>query len=133
MKVFKDLLRIFYPKICVVCEQNLLEAEYMLCTKCRHDLPLTEISNTSDNKVMHAFYGKIAIESAYAFLWFRKNGPVQKIIHSLKYESNEAIGVFFGEWIGQLLVENKFFKDIDCVVPVPLHKKRKRKRGYNQV
>ena len=55
------------------------------------------------------------------------------MIHALKYQSNEEIGVFFGDWVGHWLAQHHYFKEVDCIVPVPLHRKRKRKRGYNQV
>ena len=58
---------------------------------------------------------------------------MQQLIHHLKYKNQEQIGNFLGDWYGQLLKENKYVNDIDIVVPVPLHKKKLKKRGYNQV
>ena len=58
---------------------------------------------------------------------------VQQLLHNLKYKGHEDIGLFLGEWLGEELSELKTFQDIDVVVPVPLHKLRQRKRGYNQI
>ncbi len=133
MKLLKDLLHLFYPKLCAGCEQNLIENETTICTKCRHDLPLTNFEDYKKNKVTEAFYGRIIIEKAYSLLFFRKKGITKNLIHDLKYKGNEDIGVFFGNWLGEILKENKEFIDVDFIIPVPLHPKKMKTRGYNQV
>jgi ComF family protein len=133
MRLFKDLFYLFYPKLCVICDEKLIENETVICTICRHDLPLTNFQDYTNNKVTQTFYGRILIEKGYALLYYRKKGTTQKIIHDLKYKSNEEVGIFFGNWLGELLAENKEFKNIDCIIPVPLHPKKLRERGYNQV
>ena len=133
MILLKDLFHIFYPIICVVCDEKLIQNEKVVCTICRHDLPLTNFQSYSDNKVTQTFYGRIPLEKGFSLLFFRKKGSTQKLIHDLKYKKNEEIGVFFGEWLGEILKENKEFNNIDFIIPVPLHPKKRRERGYNQV
>lgn len=133
MILLKDLFHIFYPKICVICDEKLIQNEKVVCTICRHDLPLTNFQNYSDNKITQTFYGRIALEKGFSLLFFRKKGSTQKLIHDLKYKNNEEIGVFFGEWLGEILKENKEFNNVDFIIPVPLHPKKIRERGYNQV
>ncbi|WP_159950009.1 ComF family protein [Polaribacter septentrionalilitoris] len=133
MKILNDFFRIFYPELCVNCENQLINNETILCTFCRHDLPFTNITNYQDNKVTQVFYGRTEVEKAFSLLLFRKKGITKKLIHELKYKGNEDIGVFFGNWIGDILKENKEFIDIDCIIPVPLHVKKLKQRGYNQV
>lgn len=133
MRLLKDLFYLFYPKICVVCDEKLTENEIVVCTLCRHDLPLTNFKNYKDNKVTQAFYGRITVEKAYSLLFFRKKSSTQKLIHDLKYKRNEEIGVFFGNWLGEKLKENKEFDNVDVIIPVPLHSKKMKERGYNQV
>ena len=133
MKILKDLFRIFYPKLCANCENQLLQNENVICTFCRHDLPLTNYPNYVDNKIVQTFYGRIVIEKANSLLFFRKEGITQKLIHELKYKENEAIGAFFGNWLGEIIKENKEFSEIDIIIPVPLHPKKLKQRGYNQV
>ena len=58
---------------------------------------------------------------------------MQKIIHDLKYRGNQRIGQELGKWLGAELARNNNYNNIDIVVPVPLHKKRLKERGYNQV
>ena len=64
---------------------------------------------------------------------FRKEGITKKIIHDLKYKGNEEVGSFFGNWLGAILKENQEFKNVDYIIPVPLHPKKLKERGYNQV
>ena len=133
MRILKDLFYLFYPKLCAVCELKLVENESSICTNCRHDLPLTNFLDYKDNKVTQVFYGRILIEKAYSLLFYRKKGITQKLIHDLKYKGNEEVGVFFGNWLGEILKENKEFANIDFIIPVPLHPKKLKERGYNQV
>jgi len=133
MKILKDFFDLFYPKTCANCTIKLLQNEHVICTICRHDLPLTNFNSFTDNKVAKMFYGRVTIEKAYALLFFRKKGITQKLIHDLKYKGNEEIGILFGNWLGAFLAENSKFSNIDVIVPVPIHYKRRKKRGYNQV
>lgn len=133
MKLITDLLYIFYPNICANCNEQLLQKEKVLCTHCRHDLPFTNFLSYTNNKVCNLFYGKITIEKAYSLFFFRKEGITKNLIHNLKYKGNEEVGVFFGNWLGELLAANKEFSTVDYIVPVPIHIKRKKTRGYNQV
>lgn len=133
MRILKDLFYLFYPKLCAVCDLKLVENESSICTNCRHDLPLTNFLDYKDNKVTQVFYGRILIEKAYSLLFYRKKGITQKLIHDLKYKGNEEVGVFFGNWLGEILKENKEFANIDFIIPVPLHPKKLKERGYNQV
>ena len=54
-------------------------------------------------------------------------------MHRLKYKGNQEIGTFIGDWLGENMLLSERFHDIDCIIPVPLHYKKQRKRGYNQV
>lgn len=133
MKILNDFFRIFYPELCVNCENQLINNETILCTFCRHDLPFTNITDYQNNKITQVFYGRTQVEKAFSLLFFRKKGITKKLIHELKYKGNEEIGVFLGNWIGDILKKNKEFIDIDCIIPVPLHVKKLKQRGYNQV
>jgi len=78
-------------------------------------------------------YGRIPIANATALIQFQKRGITQEILHNLKYRKQEEISFFFGKWLGAELAETKAYDQIDMVIPVPLHKIKEKKRGYNQV
>jgi ComF family protein len=133
MNFLKDLFYLFYPSICSNCSEQLLQNENVICTFCRHDLPLTNFTSYTKNKVSAIFFGRVTIEKAYSLLLFRKEGITKNLIHDLKYRGNEGVGIFFGNWLGEILMKNKEFSTVDLIVPVPIHLKRKKIRGYNQV
>lgn len=86
----------------------------------------------NNNPVAQIFWGRVPIFSAAAFYGFNKGGKVQRIIHQLKYKGNQAIGVTVGKLYGYELKESEHFNTVNTIIPVPLHPKRQRKRGYNQ-
>lgn len=123
---------ILLPRVCFGCNAHLYRGEQLLCTVCRNNLPLTGYTFTQENEVDRLFYGRIRVEKASSFLFFSDYGIVKNLIHYLKYRNQPRVGVFLGEWYGQVLKEDPGLR-IDIVVPVPLHPKKLRKRGYNQV
>lgn len=133
MQFLKDILQLFYVDLCVSCKNQLLDSESILCSMCLHDLPTADFQNTKNNKVSDIFFGKVPIENAISYLIFRKIGPVKELMHELKYNGNQEIGKMLGIHFGNLLKAQQLFTNIDYIIPVPLHPKRKKERGYNQL
>jgi len=133
MNFLKDIFNVFFPEVCLCCHEHLTNNELTVCLICRHDLPLTNFSAEKDNLVEKSFYGRIPIENATALFYFLKKGKVQQLIHELKYNKQQQVGVFTGNWLGAEIAESKRFKHIDYIIPVPLHKNKLKTRGYNQV
>lgn len=131
--MFHDLANLFYPQLCYCCNEELTKNEKIICTSCLHELPLTNFHHNNENAVKKVFYSRIQLQHATSLLIFRKKGMVQELIHNLKYRGHKEIGIFLGEWLGAELSEITTFQEIDTVVPVPLHKKKLRSRGFNQV
>ena len=107
--------------------------ERVICTACRNELILTNSYLHNDNETEKVFYGRARIDHAVSLLVFEKKGIAQRLMHDLKYHGNKAVGTELGNWLGQNLLKTIWHSKIEVVVPVPLHKKRLRKRGYNQV
>ena len=128
-----SIIDVFFPKRCFCCEAQLEDFEFDVCVTCRHDLPVTNFHELQNNEVFKLLYGRIKIEQATALFYFYKKGIVQHMLHNLKYKGNENIGVFTGKWLGSELSQIESYKNIDIVIPVPIHKKRLKERGYNQV
>lgn len=127
------MLNVLLPRFCITCNNTLLSMEELLCSFCLSELPLTHFHTYNDTTVLDKFYGLLPVYQATAMLYFVKKGVTQKIMHKLKYEAQQDIGTYFGKWLGKDLSQIPSYSDIDVVVPVPLHKKRLRSRGYNQV
>ena len=131
--MFNYIIDLFFPKVCAGCHTILITNETVFCTNCRHELPLTQYHLDPKNEAVKKFYGKIAIEHASALLYFNKKGIVQELIHNLKYKGHEEIGTVLGNWYMEDLKELILETPFDVVIPVPLHPKKFRERGYNQV
>nr|WP_297782725.1 ComF family protein [uncultured Allomuricauda sp.] len=132
-KIINEINNILLPRVCFGCNAQLFSGEHILCAVCRHDVPLTDHNYLEENAVDRIFYGRIPIKKAASFIYFSKNGAVKNLLHWLKYKDQEQIGGFFGDWCGAFLKENGHLSQIDAVIPVPLHPKKLKKRGYNQV
>ena len=78
------------------------------------------------------FWGKLPIERANSLLYYTKGGDVQKILYELKYYGNDRLALFLGKCMAMELQPSNFFQNIDYILPVPLHDKKKKARGYNQ-
>jgi ComF family protein len=126
-----DFFGLFYPRICAGCNNLLYKNEEMICTNCIISLPKTNYHTDPENETAKIFWGRKQIENASSYLYFRKGGIVQRLLHKLKYKGEKEIGLFLGKLIGYEII-NTPFCDADIIVPVPLHKKKLAKRGYNQ-
>ena len=133
VNILNDIENLFFPDLCLGCNILLLSNESVICTSCRHQIPLTNFHTIKANPIEKIFYGRFPVKAATSFLFFEKETLVQKLIHKLKYQKQQHIGTFLGEWMGDILAEDNNYQNIDYVVPVPLHPKKIKKRGYNQV
>lgn len=133
MKFLKNVFQLFYPNICVGCDKTLFSNEIILCSYCRHDLPLIKNIDFDSNEVSAMFYGRVSLKMCGSFLYLKNEGITKKLIHHLKYRGNQDIGTFIGSWFGTFLKESNLFNFIDYIVPVPLHSLKLKKRGYNQL
>lgn len=127
------MLNLLFPKVCSGCKSILLNTENVICTQCRHNLPIISHHNTGNDAMKQLFYGKFLVENATAIIKFQKRGITQELLHNLKYRGQKNISSFFGKWLGEELTSHPDYQHIDLVIPVPLHKQRLKKRGYNQV
>ena len=133
MQFLKDVFNLFFPRTCASCDEQLVKNEQVICLKCRFELPLTNFTNENNNAVEQIFYGRVKIEFATSLFFFRNKGKSQKLISQLKYNGKQEIGYVLGKWLGNELKESKRFSDVDYIIPVPLHPKKLKKRGYNQL
>ncbi len=127
-----DFIHLFFPEVCRACGNSLIKGEEVLCTFCFYHLPRTDFCRWDGNPAEKRFWGKVPIEHAAAFLYFNKGQRVQHLIHELKYNGATEIGTYLGNLFGNELKKSELFKDIDAVIPVPLHPSRLQSRGYNQ-
>jgi len=129
---FTDLINLMFPNLCVVCGTNLLKNEHQLCLSCLHDIPKTNYHLMKDNPIEKRFWGKVPVYNATSYFFFQKGSSFQKLLHILKYKGNKEIGELMGKYAAIDLLDSPDFTSIDLIIPVPLHPKKYKIRGYNQ-
>lgn len=131
--MLKSLFNLFFPNVCSGCYEVLMTNEPVICAACRHNLPLTFHHENTENEMLGKFYGRLPLEHASAMLYFHKKGIVQNLIWQLKYRGHQEVGTILGEWYGKSLKTAHKKHKFDMIIPVPLHRKRFKERGYNQL
>jgi len=130
--LIRDFTNLLYPQLCPACDAPLHNSEKEICIKCEYDLPFTDFHLHQDNPLARQFWGRVPINSASALLYFQQGNKAQNLMHQIKYKNQPQVGFLLGEMIGKRLIEGVAPKDIDYIIPVPIHEKRQRARGYNQ-
>lgn len=136
----KDFLM---PRVCAVCGEPLLLSERHLCLKCLCDIPLTGYENRLHNPMADAYNSHIRTcafepyQAAAALMVYNSfsagsESNYGRIPRELKYFRNFSVGRHFARMLGSALSRSELFKDVDAIVPVPLHWARRARRGYNQ-
>ena len=133
--IFKDIGAFLFPRYCLGCGQIISHQEQFLCVACRHELRQTNFHLLSQerNPMIRKFWGRVVVQKAAALLYYEKGAVSQRLIHALKYHDRQQVGLWLGQWYATELVQTSYFAGVDLVLPVPLHPKKKKKRGYNQV
>lgn len=131
--LFHDFFNFIFPRTCPSCQEILVQNEHVICTGCRHALPLTNFHVVNENETKKVFAGRANVQHAFSLLHFEKKGRTQALMHALKYKGQKEIGTELGNWTLPKLQQTTWAQQLEVIVPVPLHKKRLRERGYNQV
>lgn len=132
INILDSFIALFYPRVCAACGRPLFYFEQRVCLKCQTLLPKTGYELHEENPLAKIFYGRVRLHAVTACFFFSKEGKVQHLIHELKYKGNTDAGYFLGQEIGKTIKDAPLFQGIDFLIPVPLHPKKERKRGYNQ-
>ncbi len=127
-KTSSSVLDIIYPNHCCICKTDLNTAENFVCLACAYDLPYISYKDEEVEKLSKIFWGRTEIENVYSLLNYQKGNQIQTILHEIKYKGKLKLAGHFG----QLLSKHIPMDQIDLVIPLPLHPKKQRERGYNQ-
>lgn len=132
--IISDFLTLIFPEFCQACERTLVAGEDLVCTHCRLKLPYTNVHLQPPelNPLAIRFYGKLPIKHVLAYLYFNRAGRTQRLLHALKYRGVQEVGELLGNWYGHTLRETGYACSFELIIPVPLHPRKRRQRGFNQ-
>lgn len=125
-------LNLLFPRSCAVCNGSLVKGEESICTMCNSRMPRTNYHLQPQNEVEQRFWGKVEIERATSYFFYTKGSDYSRILHQLKYNGYKEIGEVMGRYMAKELLTSDFLQNIDLIMPIPLHSKKKKARGYNQ-
>jgi ComF family protein len=132
MSYLTDFGTLFFPKYCSSCNRNLMHYEKAVCLHCLSKLPRLHMHDEIGNEIEKLFWGRANLEAATVFLSMPRNGITHRLIHRLKYHGDQEVGERLGSLFAHELLQSERMKNIDVIIPVPLHPKKLHVRGYNQ-
>lgn len=128
--IAKDLLSIVYPDLCLCCLEEEKFKTGHFCLACQSEIPYI----SDQQATTAALIGKVAlpktITGTFALMYYYKESISQKVLHQIKYKNNPELAIALGKELGLKNVD--FLPKTAILIPIPLHPKRKHKRGYNQ-
>ena len=101
-----------------------------MCLDCLYKLPKIEKIHLSE--LEKVFWGRFDVERVTAYFYYQKESPYNRLLHKMKYGSHPEVGMRLALMAAEQLSKEGFFDGIDAIVPLPLSKKKRRQRGYNQ-
>ncbi len=137
----KAAFDLILPRTCTVCGRILNQGEDHICLVCDMDFPYTHFELCSHNR-MADYYNErlcekldglyIPYQWAISLMTYHSGSDYSRIPWALKYNSNLACGRFFARRLAEKIKLAPWLEDIDVIIPVPVHWKRRWTRGYNQ-
>lgn len=130
-KYIKSLVGLFFPDLCLACRKEHPIHGSLFCVRCEVKMPYCNFEDLRSNEAFMRIAGRLPIKHASSHVYFKSDNIVQQILHALKYEGKEEIGLSMGRFHADQM-KPMLMDYPDIIVPVPLHPKKKHLRGYNQ-
>ncbi len=131
-ELWHSFMHLFFPNVCVVCGNELLSGEEGACLQCLYKLSKTHNFLEPGNDAERLMAGRVPFERIASYCVYTKGGMLPPLIHHLKYHHQQGIGLLLGRMFGKDLKGSEFLRSVDFIVPVPLHPRKEKERGYNQ-
>lgn len=118
--MLKALLSLFLQQNCPLCQRP---CQQEICQDCERQLRSNQVKNTSQ-----FWSGELPL-----FCWGNYEGKLKQAIATLKYDRHPDLGVLLGQWLGETwLRESPVKQQQIAVIPIPLHQRKLKDRGFNQ-
>lgn len=129
LDLWASVADLLFPRVCVVCENSLVRGEKYLCTSCLADFPFTDTTYDAGENLLEHFDEAYRPEELYTLFYYNKYDIYKKLIYNIKYQSYKHLAFYLGQMLGERIPETSA---ADIIIPIPLHPRRLRERGYNQ-
>lgn len=132
---FNDWLSSFVslcaPPRCLQCGEHLFEAEALFCLHCEISFPQSPSSSARENEITQLLRPRFQLHSAIGLFQFESGNAIQSLLHCIKYEDHKDAALRYGKKLGRRILscEESLPKKL---IPVPLHPKKLKIRGFNQ-
>lgn len=123
---------VLYPSVCFTCDSVLSEPEERICSRCWQSFTQLRQEDLTWIQMSERFSRAGVVDDFVSCYLFEKEGPLQDVIHKLKYSGMKSLGLQLGADIGARIASHPKLSSADMLVPVPLHRTKQRERGYNQ-
>lgn len=131
--LFRRILDTIAPRRCLLCGHRLAVSEDYVCTACDWHLPRTDFfSSPDDNRLVPVFMGRFPLGHAASWLFYLSGDDSGRLMRDGKYFGRRDICRWLGRMAAREFLPFGFFDGVDMIVPVPLTRGRRRRRGYNQ-
>jgi len=130
--ILQSVRDVIFPHLCLSCGKDTIPNEEILCLSCTYNLPKSKQHFYKENRFTDRFWGRIEIQAAGAYVYYKKQGSIQRLLYKLKYKGYWQIGYELGVRYGRVLKAAPLFAGIDYIIPIPLHPSKLSKRGFNQ-
>ncbi|PZF72154.1 ComF family protein [Taibaiella soli] len=131
-QMYEGFVHLFFPNLCEGCSRSLVADESVLCLHCKQLLPRTAYHHIPENESAMRLAGRVPYSYGTSFAYFTEKGLLQHLLHGLKYKGKKKTGVFLGTEFARELRTTSWINEIDLIIPIPLHAKKERERGFNQ-
>ncbi|HNW39111.1 MAG TPA: ComF family protein [Candidatus Omnitrophota bacterium] len=138
----RDLI---YPNFCLICKNRIQspDQQQLICSGCQDKIeknPPPFCANCGRHLTSEAIEKNICPACANLNFYFDRafspcvyTGSVKTLIREFKYSGKDYLGEFLGKLINAFIRDYQIpVKYLDFILPVPLHKSRKREREFNQ-
>ncbi|WP_345033055.1 ComF family protein [Ravibacter arvi] len=129
---WEDLVDLFFPRVCPGCGKPMAGSERHICTTCLLSLPWLHNHSLVGAEAAGKFAAFHEVMSVHPFFEYHTKGIVQALLKEIKYKGGSELSRFLGSHCGETWHVSGCPPKVDLVVPVPLHRRKLRQRGYNQ-
>ena len=121
-------LDVLFPNRCLECD-DVISKDEIVCVKCLDKIHFTHW-DFGENLLKQKAQFLFPVENAFSLMFFDKKGLSREILHQLKYRNQERVGGILADWVTERM---EITEKPDLLINIPLHLKKLKERGYNQL